>query len=86
MSTLTELTAMLVLRTNRRFFRSRPGRLLLRSSVAIAGVSTALPYTAAAASLGLTSLPWKLLASLIALTLLYIAVNEVVKARVPPLD
>jgi Mg2+-importing ATPase len=85
LSTVTELVALLVLRTNRRFYRSRPGRVLLWLSVAIAIVTLAIPYTPLAGPLGLTSIPASILAALAGLTLLYIAVNELVKTRVPPL-
>lgn len=36
---------MLVLRTNRRFWRSRPGRALLGTSIAVAAITLALPYS-----------------------------------------
>ncbi len=49
-STITELAVMLVLRTNRPFYRSRPGRALLLSSIAIAAVTIALPYSPLARS------------------------------------
>jgi Mg2+-importing ATPase len=42
-SVMTELAVMLVLRTRRPFFQSRPGRGLLVSSAAIAAVTLALP-------------------------------------------
>jgi Mg2+-importing ATPase len=85
-STITELAAMLVLRTNRRFYRSRPGRALLWSSVAIAAITIAIPYTALAVPLGLTALPVKLLVTLAGLTVLYVAANETAKSRRPTLE
>lgn len=84
-STITELAAMLVLRTNRRFYRSRPGSALLWSSLAVAAVTLVLPFTPLATPLGLTSLPAKLVAALAGLTVVYVAVNEVTKKRFPPL-
>ncbi|HEX8930802.1 MAG TPA: HAD-IC family P-type ATPase, partial [Actinomycetota bacterium] len=44
-STVTELAVMLVLRTNRPFWRSRPGRAPVWSSIAIAAITIALPFT-----------------------------------------
>jgi Mg2+-importing ATPase len=73
---------MLVLRTARPFWRSRPGAALLGTSVLIAAVTVALPYTALAEPLGLVGLPLALVAVLAALTALYVAANEAVKRRV----
>ncbi len=84
-STITELAAMLVLRTSRRFYRSRPGGALLWSSAAIAVITIAIPYTPFAAPLGLTSVPAKLLITLSGLVVLFIATNETAKRRLPPL-
>jgi Mg2+-importing ATPase len=41
---LTELAVALVIRTRRPFFRSRPGRLLLTSTLILIPVSFAIPY------------------------------------------
>ena len=78
-STATELVIMLVLRTRRPFFRSRPGRPLLWSSVLVALITLALPYSALAGVLGMTALPFQLVMVLFALTVLYLVVNELVK-------
>lgn len=50
-SLLTELAALLVLRTRRRFWKSRPSRLLLWSSVFVALFAISLPYSGAIAQL-----------------------------------
>jgi magnesium-transporting ATPase (P-type) len=83
-STVTELAVMLVLRTNRPFYRSRPGRGLLWSSVAIAAVTLALPYSPLAGPLGLTAVPAGVLDVLVGLTALYVIANEAAKRRYPP--
>lgn len=83
-STLTELTVMVVLRTNRPFFRSRPGRLLLWSSAAVAAVTVAIPFSPVAGTLGFTALPARVTAVLVALICVYVIVNEVAKRRFPP--
>lgn len=78
-STATELAVMLVLRSNRPFWRSRPGRGLLVTTVVIAAVTLALPYSPLARPLGLTGVPLTMLAALAGLTVGYVAVNETVK-------
>jgi P-type Mg2+ transporter len=83
-STVTELAVMLVLRTNRPFWRSRPGRALLGSSVAVAAVTIALPYSPLAGLLGLVAVPAGMLAALVGLTALYVLANEAAKRRFPP--
>ena len=83
-STLTELAVMLVLRTNRPFYRSRPGRALLLSSAAIAAITIGLPYSPLAGPLGLVAVPAGILATLVGLTALYVIANEAAKSRFPP--
>jgi P-type Mg2+ transporter len=83
-STLTELAVMLVLRTNRRFYRSRPGSALLWSSVAVAVATLFIPYSPLAVPLGLTSIPWHVLSALGLLIVLYVVANELAKRRFPP--
>ncbi|SEN52033.1 magnesium-translocating P-type ATPase [Nonomuraea pusilla] len=82
-STATELAVMLVLRTRRPFFRSRPGRALVWSSVLVALVTVAVPFTPLAGPLGLVAPPPAVLAALAGLTLLYVAVNEAAKRFLP---
>jgi Mg2+-importing ATPase len=80
-STATELAVMLVLRTTRPFWRSRPGRALVATSAVIAGVTVALPYTFLAGPMGLVGLPVRVLLGLAGLTVVYVSANEVVKRR-----
>jgi Mg2+-importing ATPase len=83
-SVATELAVMLVLRTARPLYRSRPSRALLLSSAAIAAVTLALPYLPwLATPLGLTPLPGTILATLAALTGIYVAANEIAKRLWP---
>ena len=65
-SLLTELVIALVVRTRRPFWRSRPGDLLLWSSVAVVVLTFAIPYLPGAALLGFTPLPAAVLLSLAA--------------------
>jgi Mg2+-importing ATPase len=85
-STVTELAVMLVLRTNRPFYRSRPGRALLLTSVAVAAITVLLPYGPLAGPLGLVAVPAPVLAALAGLTACYVIANEAVKRRFPPAD
>jgi Mg2+-importing ATPase len=78
-SVITELAVLLVLRTRRPFYRSRPGRGLLWSSGAIAAVTLWLPYSPLADVLGLTSLSLTLLTTLLAITALYVVSAELTK-------
>lgn len=79
-STVTELVAMLVLRTGRRFWRSKPSKALLLSSVGVFVVTVALPFSPLAKPLGLTGVGLPVLGVLVALTVLYILGNELLKA------
>jgi Mg2+-importing ATPase len=79
-STATELAVMLILRTARPFYRSRPSRALIWSSAGIAATTLALPYLPVlAVPLGLTPLPGTILITLAGLTAVYVAANEVAK-------
>ncbi|MET8764897.1 magnesium-translocating P-type ATPase [Lentzea sp. NPDC004782] len=82
-STATELAVMLVLRTAKPFYRSRPGRALLITSGLVGLVVPVLPYTPLAALLGLVPPDALLLTALAALTVLYVAANELAKRRFP---
>jgi Mg2+-importing ATPase len=78
-STATELAVMLVLRTSRPFWRSRPARTLLVTSVLVAAITVALPYSPFAHSLGLVSIRPIILGTLATLTVAYVAANELLK-------
>ena len=78
-SLLTELVVALVMRTRRPFFRSRPGNLLLASTLGVIALSLALPYLPGAAVFGFVPLPSGLLGLLVLITLGYVAATEVAK-------
>jgi Mg2+-importing ATPase len=78
-SVLTELAVMLVLRTRRPFFRSRPSWALLVSTGLIALVTAALPFSPLAASMELVALPSAVLLAVLTITAAYIAVSELAK-------
>ncbi len=78
-SLLTELVIALVVRTRHLFFRSRPGTLLLVSTLAIVGVTLVMPYLPFNTLLGFLPLPAPLMLTMLGLTALYVLVTEVAK-------
>jgi Mg2+-importing ATPase len=78
-SVLTELLIMLVIRTRKPFFRSKPGRYLLIGTAMIAIVTLMLPYAPLNKLLGFTPVSPSLLGILGGITVLYIAATEVAK-------
>lgn len=82
-STFTELAVMLVLRTRRTFWRSRPSNGLLGASIAVAGITLTLPYSPLKSDLSLEGLPTRILLSMIAITGVYILATETLKKKIP---
>ncbi|MGB7538942.1 MAG: magnesium-translocating P-type ATPase [Anaerolineales bacterium] len=78
-SLLTELVIALVVRTRRVFFRSRPGTLLLVSTLLFIGVTLVLPYVPFNYLFGFIPLPAPLMLMVIGLTALYVVVAEIAK-------
>lgn len=78
-SLLTELAVALVVRTRRRFFRSRPGTLLWVITLVVAIFTIALPYLPIAPVLGFTPLPAWVTAALVVLTGIYVLFAEIAK-------
>jgi P-type Mg2+ transporter len=79
-SLLTELAVLLVLRTRRPAWASRPGMLLAAATAAVAVLALALPFIAPAAGLfGLVALPLPLLGSVLLIVLGYVMATEIAK-------
>jgi P-type Mg2+ transporter len=79
-SLLTELAVLLLLRTRRPAWSSRPGALLLSAIAGVAALALALPYTGPLAGLfGMVALPWPLLASTLLIVLGYAVATEIAK-------
>lgn len=78
-STLTGLMILAVVRTQRPFFLSRPGRLFLTAEILMALTAILLPYSPFAEALDFVKPPAILLAIAIFITLLYGIGMEVVK-------
>jgi Mg2+-importing ATPase len=79
-SLLTELAVVLVLRTRRPSWRSRPGKVLVLSTFVVAGLGISLPYLGAISGwFGLVPLPIHLLVTGLGVVGAYIVANEVCK-------
>ncbi len=79
-STVSELLVLFSLRTNRLMVTSRPGRLLLVLSVVVGTIVFTIPFVAPIAHvLGLDRPGADLLLAIAAITIAYVATNEVVK-------
>jgi Mg2+-importing ATPase len=79
-SLLTELVIALVVRTRRPFFRSRPGRLLLWSTVALIALTFAVPYLPFVDVFGFVPMPGVVLVTVSAITALYVLATEITKS------
>jgi Mg2+-importing ATPase len=82
-SLLTELVVALVVRTGRPFYQSRPGRVLLTTTIGLVGVTLAIPFLPFADVFGFVPVPATLVAAIVGITVLYVAATEVTKRRVP---
>lgn len=78
-SLLTELVVALVVRTWRPLHRSRPGRVLLWSSVGLVVFAFVIPFLPGVQVLGFVPLPPSMLAAIAAVTLAYVAATEALK-------
>jgi len=78
-SLITELVIALVVRTRHLFFRSRPGTLLLVSTLVFIGITIILPYLPFTSVLGFVPLPAPLMLTMIGLTMLYVLATELTK-------
>ena len=78
-SLMTELFIVLVIRTQRPFFRSRPGTLLLAATLLVAGTTIFLPYTPLGTLFGFVPLPAGFVLLLLAITGAYLLASELVK-------
>jgi len=78
-SVVTELLIMLVIRTRKLFWRSRPGKYLLMGTVAVGAATLVLPYTPVAGLLGFVPIPLPTLLVLGGITLAYAIASEVAK-------
>ena len=78
-SLMTELFIVLVIRTQRPFFASRPGTVLLWATLATAATTIFLPFTPLARPLGLVPLPVRFVLLLLGITAAYLLASEAAK-------
>jgi P-type Mg2+ transporter len=78
-SILTELLILLVMRTRRPFFQSRPAPILLISSIMVGAVALVLPYLPFHQIFNIAPIQLPLLLALIGIALLYIIATEIAK-------
>jgi Mg2+-importing ATPase len=79
LSIITELLILLVMRTQKPFFKSRPSRPLLLATLGVSAVTLVIPYSPLNALLGLTPIPLTTMLILMGISVLYIATSEVAK-------
>lgn len=78
-SLLTELAIVLIVRTHRAFWASRPSPLLAWLTLGVGVVAIMFPYLPFAAWFGFVPLPLPVLAGLVAITALYLLASEATK-------
>jgi Mg2+-importing ATPase len=78
-SLLTELVIALVVRTRGPFYRSRPGKWLLASTLIVIAITLVIPYLPFNLLFGFVPLPAPLMIAMIGLTLVYVGAAEVAK-------
>ena len=78
-SLITELAIVLVVRTRKAFWRSRPSALLSWLTLIVGLLAVAIPFLPGADWFGFVPLPLPVLGGLVAITLAYLAASEAVK-------
>ena len=78
-SILTEVAVLFVLRTRRPFYRSRPARAVVISSLLVAAITVTLPFSGLAGPLGLAPVPLSLMVVILLLTAGYVLATEAAK-------
>ncbi|MGN6465409.1 MAG: magnesium-translocating P-type ATPase [Rhizobiaceae bacterium] len=78
-SLVTELAIVLVVRTRKSFWRSRPSTLLWRLTVMVGLFAIAIPYLPGAAWFGFVPLSMPVMGGLIAITVAYLVASETAK-------
>jgi Mg2+-importing ATPase len=78
-SVISASVIVLVIRSRRPFFKSRPGRYLLMATLIVAGVTLIFPFTPLGRIFGFVPLPLSFLVMMLAIVALYMVTTEVVK-------
>ncbi|HWQ99140.1 MAG TPA: magnesium-translocating P-type ATPase [Clostridia bacterium] len=79
LSIVTELMLLLVMRTQKPFFMSKPAPALLFSTIGVAVLTLILPYIPLANVLGISPIPPLVLLALLGIAVLYIITTEIAK-------
>ena len=80
-SLITELAIVLIVRTRKPFWKSRPSALLSWLTLAIAVLALAIPYLPGADWFGFVPLSAQVAAGLVLITFAYLAASEAIKSR-----
>ncbi|HEX3007280.1 MAG TPA: HAD-IC family P-type ATPase, partial [Bacteroidales bacterium] len=78
-SVISASLIVLIIRSRKPAFRSRPGKYLLLTTLSIAAITSILPYTPAAGIFGFAPLPLSFILPIGLIVLLYIITAEIVK-------
>lgn len=78
-SLLTELLVAMVVRTRRRFYKSKPGRWLSLSTALVIAITIAIPYLSSFRIFGFVPLPVELLLLIILISVIYTFTTDLVK-------
>ena len=78
-SVLTELIIIFIIRTTKRFYKSRPSNKLILSTVIMIIITSILPYLPFISLLGFTPLPIPYITAIIIITIFYVILTELVK-------
>jgi P-type Mg2+ transporter len=79
LSILTELLVLLVMRTQKPFFKSKPAPILLFSTIGVGIITLLLPYLHLQKLLNIEPVPLWILVSLLGIAALYIVTTEIAK-------
>ncbi|MCW5721984.1 MAG: magnesium-translocating P-type ATPase [Devosia sp.] len=79
-SLITELAIVMIVRTRKPFWKSRPSRLLSWLTLVVGVLAIAIPFLPGADWFGFVPLPAPIMAGLIAITLAYLAASEATKS------
>lgn len=78
-STLTELVTLMAMRTKGPFYKSKPGKMLLISSLIVGAVAILIPLTPLARIFSFQQIPFFVLSILFGLLVIYVVAMEIVK-------
>ncbi|TPM18187.1 magnesium-translocating P-type ATPase [Mesorhizobium sp. B2-3-5] len=78
-SLMTQLAIVLIVRTHKPFWASRPGKALAWLTVAVGFAAVAIPYVPLSAAFGFVPLPLTVLSGLLAITATYLGASEATK-------